>query len=419
MDSKGAARTARSDRSLRILYLSQYFPPEMGAPAARVHECAREWVRSGLDVAVLTGMPHHPTGVVPEEYRGRFYMRDDVDGIEVHRAYVYATPNRGVYRRAWSYVTFMLCAILTGLFRVRRPDVLVATSPQLLAGVAGWVIAALRRVPFVLEVRDLWPESIEAVGAFRNRFVLRCLYGVANFLYARARHIVLVSDESRRVLEARGIPAEKMSVIKNGVDLALFRPTAANGAVRERHDLDGDFVVLYIGTIGMAHGLEVVLDAARQLTPQERVRFLLVGEGARKDALRAQADGAAGVLFLDGRPRAEVPAYIAAADLCLVHLKRSELFKTVIPSKLFEIMGCGKPILLGVEGEAQRLIEEAAAGRAFTPDSADELVAAIRRLQAEPDEVRRLGENGRRFVEHNYSREKLASQYAELLRSVA
>ena len=404
---------------MRVIYLSQYFPPEMGAPSARVYECAREWARQGINVTVLTGMPHHPTGIVPKRYVGRFYCREMVDGVDVCRAYVYATPNRGVYRRAWSYFTFMVCSVVTGFFCARKPDLVVATSPQLLAGVAGWALATLKRVPFVFEVRDLWPESIEAVGAIRSRALLAPLYALADFLYRRACHIVVVSESSKDALVARGIPPNKVSIMKNGVDLELFRPGLPADYIRAEHGLGRSFVVLYIGTMGMAHGLEVVLEAAKALGERSDVKFLLVGEGARKDHLKEQARHLPNVLFVDGCARTKVRDYIAASDVCLVHLKRSELFKTVLPSKMFEIMGCGKPILLGVDGEARRTLDEANAGVWFPPEDSASLVNEVRRLCADRTLCKRLGRNGRRFAERNYSREVIAQRYAGLLRAMA
>lgn len=391
----------------------------MGAPAARVYECAREWVAAGHRVTVLTGMPHHPTGVVPPRYRGRCFLRERVDGIDVVRAYVYAAPNRGVCRRAYSYFSFMVASVVTGFLTVRRPDVLIATSPQLLAGVAGALLAFLKRVPFVFEVRDLWPESIEAVGALRSRLLLAPLYRAAAMLYRRARLIVLVSESSRDALAARGVSSDKMAVVKNGVDLTLFHPQLRENHVRKRHGLGDSFTVLYIGTLGMAHGLEVVLEAARRLAGGADVRFVLVGEGARKNALRRRAQDLPNVTFVDGRPRRDVPDYVAASDACLVHLIASDLFKTVLPSKIFEIMGCARPILLGVDGEARRLVEEEArAGIAFAPEDGAALARAVLQLRDDRALARKLGDNGRRFVERHCSRRMLARRYAALLGAV-
>ena len=412
-------KVAMKPVAMRVLFLSQYFPPEMGAPAARVHECAREWARQGVAVTVLTGMPHHPTGILPDRYRGRLYCRERVDGIDVCRAYVYATPNRGRWRRAWSYFTFLVASAATGFFCVRKPDVVVATSPQLFAGFAGWILARLKRVPFVFEVRDLWPESIEAVKAVRSRLVLAPLYALADFLYRRADRIVLVSDSSKEALAARGVPREKMSVIKNGVDLDLFHPQPRQNRVRAEQKLDDIFVVLYIGTMGMAHGLEVVLRAAEEMKEDRKTVFLLVGEGARKEELKERGRSLPNVRVLDSCPHAQVPEYIAASDLCLVHLRQSELFRTVLPSKMFEIMGCARPVLLGVEGEARATLEKAEAGVAFPPEDGHALAEAVRKLKADPAGAARLGENGRRFVEREFSRSVLAGRYSELLSALA
>ena len=399
------------------MYLSQYFPPETGAPAVRVYECAREWARNGFVVTALTGMPHHPTGLVPRRYRGRLYCRENVDGIDVRRAYVFATPNRGVYRRAWSYFTFLICSVLVGFFCVRKPDVLVATSPQLFAGFAGWILATLKRVPFVFEVRDLWPESIEAVGAVRNRIMLAPLYALADFLYRRAHMIILVSESAKRALAVRGIPDAKMHVIKNGVDLDLFRPRPRQNWVRGKHKLGDAFVVLYVGTLGMAHGLQIMIGAAGALQQDKGVRFLLVGEGAQKADLQAQARSLPNVTFVDACPHGQVRDYIAASDVCLVHLIDSELFRTVLPSKMFEIMACGRPVLLGVDGEARATLEKADAGVVFPSEDGAALVETIRRLRGDRALIERLGGNGRRFVEREYSRSVLAQRYARLLRA--
>ena len=404
--------------SVKVVYLSQYFPPEMGAPAARVHELSREWARQGLSVTVLTGMPNHPTGIVPRRYRGLLYCREELDGIDVCRAYVYATPNKGVYRRALNYISFLFASVFIGFFKLRKPDVIIATSPQLLAGLAGWALAALKRVPFVFEVRDLWPESIEAVGAVKNRALLAPLYALVNRLYRSAKHIVVVTDTMKETLVARGIPASKISVFKNGVDLDFFRPDAGAGDIRKVHRLNDDFVVLYIGTMGMAHGLEVVIAAARALK-DEKVKFLLVGEGARKAHLKAAAAASPNVIIADGCPRKRVRDYILSADACLVHLRKSDLFETVLPSKMFEMMGCAKPILLGVNGEARRTLEQAQAGCWFPPEDGEALARETLRLRNDSALAARLGANGRRFAEANYSRSAIAGKYAELLREIA
>lgn len=408
---------------MRILYVSQYFPPEMGAPAARVFELSREWVALGHEVTVLTGFPHHPTGVVPPEYRGQLVRREEVEGIRVVRAPLYATPNRGKLRRSVSYASFAVSASLLGRFLTKRPDVLVATSPQLLTGVAGAALATAFRVPFVFEVRDLWPQSVVEVGALRaGSLPVRALETVERALYRRANHIVAVTEAFVAELEVRGVPRTKVDVVKNGVDLALFRPMPRDEALRAELGMKpSDFMVLYVGTHGMAHGLGTLLDAALALRDDAGVRFVLVGEGADKAALKARVEreGLRSVSFVDQQPRDRIARFLAAAEVSVVLLKARPLFETVLPSKLFEIMGAGRPILLGVEGEARALVvDQARAAMAVPPENAEALVAAIQALRADPAEREAMGRRGRAFVEAHFSRRALAERYLEVLEKV-
>ncbi len=403
---------------MRILYLSQYFPPEMGAPAARVYELSREWVKLGHEVQVLTGFPNHPTGVVPAEYRGELWRRERIEGIEVLRAPIYAAPNRNIARRSANYVSYALSASLTGPLLARRPDVVIATSPQFLTGVAGLWLSRLFRRPFVFEVRDLWPRSIVAVGALpEGSLAVRGLEIMERALYRAADRIVTVTDSFVDEIAAHGIDRGKIAVVKNGVDLELFRPLPRDGAVRQEFGLAGKFVATYIGTHGMAHGLGTILDAAKLLRDDPRFAFLLVGEGAEKQALKARVEreGLASVRFVDQQPRARISEIVAASDVCLVLLRGVELFKTVIPSKIFEFWGCGRPILMGVEGEARRLLEEAGGGASFAPEDAPALARNLRELSEQPARLEELGHAGRRFVEERFSRSALAKRYLNVL----
>ena len=408
---------------MRILYISQYFPPEMGAPAARVHELSRAWVALGHSVTVLTAFPHHPTGIIPEGYRGRRVMRERVDGIDVLRTWVYATANKGFLKRTLSYLSFMMSAIFLGIPMLsgRRWDVVVATSPQFFVAVAGCKIAAFLRAPFVFEVRDLWPASIEAVGALTHRGILNLLESVEMMLYRRARLIVAVADSTVEILSKRGIPRGKIAVVKNGVDLKRFHPASKAESVIGGYGLAGKFVCSYIGTIGMAHALEVVLDAAERTRDDDGVCYLLVGEGARREALEAEAKrrGLSNVIFAGQQPRERVVDFLSVSDAVLVHLKNAELFAHVIPSKIFEIMAAGTPIIMGVGGEAGGIVAEAGAGIAVEPENSAQLVEAVRALKKDPARCEALGRAGRAYVEAHFDREKLARDYITLLKECA
>lgn len=396
----------------------------MGAPAARAAELARHWVRAGHEVTILTGFPNHPTGIVPREYRGklrRLVMRERIDGINVFRTWLLPFPNRKAHERMLNYSSFCFSAAVAGMF-ASRPDVLIATSPQLLVGLSGWWLAWLKRVPFVFEVRDLWPESLAAVGMGDSHSLLhRGLSRVAGFLYRRSRHIVVVTPAFKaHLVQNWQVAPEKISVVENGVETELFSPTDAN-ALRSPLSLEGKFVVSYIGTMGMAHGLEMLIEAATQLqTTDPDVAFLLVGEGADKERIvRMAAERAlTNVRFVDQQLRERIPQYIAASDACLVLLKKTELFKTVIPTKMLEFMACSRPVILGVDGQARQILEEAKAGVFVEPENTAMLIDSIRQLAANPALRESMGRSGRHHIVKNYSRQRSAAAYVTLLQDL-
>lgn len=407
---------------MRILFFTHYFPPEGNAPASRTYETCKRWVRDGHQVCVITGVPSAPEGIVYEGYRKRFWpQRERMDGIEVLRVWSYVAPNRRVLRRILNFVSFMLTATLSGLF-ARRPDIVIATSPQLFCGWAGVLVTRARRLPFVLEIRDLWPDSIVAVEALREGFLIRVLYKLEAWMYAAADHIVTVGEGYRRELLAKGADPEKVTVVPNGIDAELFYPLLPDPTLRAELDLQNRFVCSYIGTIGMACGLRVVLDAALLLRQRgiRDVVFLMVGDGAAREQLEAEAraEGLDEVRFLGRQAKNRVPPLLALSDAALVHLKREPLFSTVLPSKIFEAAAMGRPILLGVEGHAAKLVGENDMGLCFEPENAEELVAALVRLRDDPELCRRLGENGQQAVTKSFNRDSLARQFLTLLESL-
>jgi colanic acid biosynthesis glycosyl transferase WcaI len=411
---------------MKILYVSQYFPPEMGAPAARAAELSRHWAAAGHDVTVLTGFPNHPTGVVPLEYRSklrRLVVREKADGVNVVRTWLLPFPNRKAHERMLNYSSFFASAATTGLF-VSRPDVVIATSPQLLVALSGWWIARWKRVPFVFEVRDLWPESLAAVGMGNaNSLLHRALAKVAGFLYRRSDLIVVVTSAFEDYLvEHWRVPREKISVIENGVETQLFAPDLFAGVTENtlRRELraEGKFIVSYIGTMGMAHGLETIIDAAAQLqNTNPEIVFLMLGEGAEKERIAALAldRGLHNLRFVDQQPREKIPAYICASDVCLVLLRKTELFKTVIPTKMLEFMSCTCPVILGVDGQARAILEEARAGLVIEPESPAALGNAIRYLAGNREVARELGQNGREHILRKFSRPQTAEKYIHAL----
>jgi glycosyltransferase involved in cell wall biosynthesis len=409
---------------VHILFLTHYFTPENNAPAARVHGMAREWARSGHRVTVLTCAPNVPSGVVYEGYENKLYQEQWIDGIRTVRVWTWLAANRGRARRGLNYLSYLAAAGVAGPFLRPRADVVVATSPQFFAGWAGWPVARAHGAPFVLEVRDIWPDSIVAVGALEPGRVVRTLGKLEHALYDGADHIVAVGDGYRMNMIRKGIGPSKISVVTNGVDGELFRPREPDADLRARLGFAPEtFVVTFAGTIGMASGLDVALGAARRLKAAGRddIAFLLVGDGAVRVELedQARAERLDNVVFTGLVPRVQLPAYLASSDACLVHFRKDDLFGTILPSKFFEDAAMERPILLGFEGDARTLLERADCGIAFEPSNDEQLAAAAaRRAPAPPAERRRLGRNGRRYVLEHFDRRKLAHDYLEILERV-
>ncbi|MGB9203059.1 MAG: glycosyltransferase family 4 protein [Terriglobales bacterium] len=407
---------------MKILYVSQYFPPEMGAPAARAAELSRHWARMGHEVTVLTGFPNHPTGVVPQGWRSRLHQlryTETVDGVRVERTWLWPLPNRKAHERIRNYTSFCVSAVVSGL-ALQKPDVVIATSPQLLCALAGWWLAFWKRVPFVFEVRDLWPESLAAVGAAGPGTLLhKTLSAIAGFLYRRADRIVVVTPAFQAHLVRHwNVPAEKISIVENGVETDRFRLDPAAAEVRKQLHIEDRFLICYIGTMGNAHGLETLIAAAEALrTTRPNAMFLLIGEGAEKNRIvkLAAARGLANIRFLGQQPRERIPAYVSAADLCLVMLKKAELFKTVIPTKLLEYMACERPVVVAVDGQARQIVEEADAGVFVEPENSGALVQAIHDLAEDPARRRQMGTSGRQYIVSKFSREKTAQEYIAVL----
>ncbi len=401
---------------MRIVFFTHYFPPEGNAPASRTYENCRRWVEAGHEVTVITGAPNVPAGVVYEGYQNRLWQREVLDGIDVLRVWTYIAPNKGTAKRIANYVSYMMTSMLAGLL-VRRPDILISTSPQFFCGLAGMLVGRLRRVPRVLEIRDIWPESITAVGAMRRSAALRALEYLERFMYRSASLLVTVGKGYRGKLIERGVPARSIEVVTNGADLSLFEPGPADPGLRDRYGLGQRFAVAYVGTIGMASGLQVAIRAGQKLADQgdDSIRIVLVGDGAERAEIAAQARELSAVEVIGRLPKSEIPALLRSVDGCFIHLKGTPLFRTVLPSKMFEAFAMRRAVVLGVDGDAREIMERAEAGVFVRPDDEDDLIEKIRSLQADPAKCERLGDNGRKAAEQTFNRDTLAADYLQIL----
>ncbi len=407
---------------MHILFLSDNFPPEVNAPASRTHEHCRQWVAAGEQVTVITCVPNFPGGRTFDGYQNRLWQAATVDGIRVIRVWSYITANDGFLKRILDYMSYMLMAFIASLF-VRRVDIVVATSPQFFTACAGWAVSAVKRIPFVFELRDIWPESIKTVGAMEHPKAIRFLETLEMFLYRRSDLIVAVTHAFKATLERRGIDGRKIEVITNGVDLSRFSPRPKDQLLLQELGLEGHFVAGYVGTHGLAHALETLLQAMlllQQGPPGPPTSLVLLGDGARKADLKRQAQelGLQNVRFIDTVSKDQVARYWSVLDVSIIHLRQTELFTTVIPSKLFECMGMGLPVLHGVAGESADIVNLEGVGLPFPPENAQALASGITRLRSDPALRARFSERATAAAS-NYERKALALRMLQILRNLA
>ena len=404
---------------MRILWLSQWFPPDLGALPARLTEMARAWIARGHEVTVVTAFPHHPLGRIPESYRGRWVVREEHDGIRVIRCRLWALPNRSFWQRTLCQLSFAASSVVLALRRPGKPDVVVVSSPPFFQVPAALFFARWHRAPFVFEVRDLWPETFAAMGALSRGWLFRRLERLELALYRAADRIVVVTEAFREDLVGRHVPSEKIAVVRNGADLDFYAPRPGDEELRRQLGGADRFLVTYVGTHGLATGLEQLLDAAELLRDDPRFAFALVGEGARREALREEARrrGLTNVTFQAALPKERMPDVYASSDACVVCLKPLPLFEKVIPSKLFEILASGRPLVAALSGEPAE-IARAAGGIVVPPGNGSAIAGAVLALRDDPALCRRMEQAGRSYVEEHFDRQKLAETYLDVLRGL-
>ena len=393
----------------------------MGAPSARVFELSRSWVKFGSEVKVLTGFPNHPTGKIPSSYKQHFLKFERLERIHVVRTYIYPAPNKGFFKRILSYMSFMISSVFVGSWFIGKPDIIIATSPQFFVAIAGYILSRLKNRPFILEIRDLWPDSIVQLGQLKNGLIIRLLEMIEKFLCLKAALIIVVADSSVSLIQKKGISPNKIRTIKNGVDLKLFNPDKVDSLLRTKLGLKNKFVIGYIGTLGLSHALDKVLFTADMIKAKVDIEFLFIGEGAEKVNLKRLSKdlNLTNVTFLNQVEKTLLPFYYSICDIILVTLKKIPLFESVIPSKIFEIMAMAKPIILGVNGESKKLVvDQANAGIFVEPENSEMMRDAILNLSMNPKLCHRYGFNGCEFVKSNFNRDKLAKSYFNHLKSV-
>lgn len=398
---------------MKVLFLTQYYPPETGAAPARAFQFAARLAGFGHDVTVVTGMPNHPSGVKQPAYRGRLFCRENREGVRIVRCCLYTSPRKSFARRILNQLSFAVTAVLGGL-AAGRCDIVLVTSPPLFLGVTGWLIGIVRGVPYVLDLRDYWPHAAVALGQLTNSWAITAAEGLERFLYWRAVKLVVVTPGMLKLMLGRGIAAHRMELIPNGADVERFAPVrSAPGSGR-----NGEWSVLYAGTHGLVHGMDVILDAAHELRRETRIKFLIVGDGVAKPRLVAEARRRElpNVRFLPSQQPDQLVRLIREADVCLATTIGGEFSASTVPVKVFDYMACGKPVVAAVGGDGRAVIECSRAGVVVEPGDGLAMASAVVSLLNDAERRRALGERGREFVSQEYSRAVLAAKMERVLR---
>lgn len=399
---------------MKILFLTDNFPPEVNAPASRTYDHVKEWRKAGHDITVITCAPNFPKGRVYDGYKNRLYQTEQMDGIKVIRVWSYIAENKGFFKRTLDYISYSVTSFLAGLFV--KCDIIIATSPQFFTALSGRTLSFFKRRPWIMEVRDLWPESIKTVGAMKDNLFIKYFEWQERRCYKSAKHIIVVTDSFKKNLIARGIDGKKISVVKNGANRELFKPMKKDTEIISLLGFERKKVIGYIGTHGMAHKLDFILECAKHMEGKNNYHFLLIGSGAKKEELLKlkEEKNISNVTMLDSVPKTEVNRYISILDLALINLRKSDLFKTVIPSKIFENAGMEIPIIMGVEGEAKDIVEGYGAGLCFEPENEEDFNRKLDLLLSK-EELYAQCKEGCKKLSHDFDRKKLAHNMLKVI----
>ena len=398
---------------MKILILTQYYPPETGAPQNRLHELALELIKLGVEIEVLTAMPNYPKMEIFNDYRGKKFLTEKIDGITVYRSSIYVKKSKKILFRLVNYFSFVFSSMWYGSRKLPKYDFILVESPPLFLGISGYFLAKRKKAKLIFNVSDLWPESAEKMGLVSNKLFLKAATILEEFLYKKS---ILITGQTQGIVKniKNRFPNKNVYWLPNGVDLTLYNPENIESNWRKEKGFeDNDILLIYAGIIGHAQGLEVILKAADILKNEQNIKFLLIGDGpVKNDLLEMQKKhNLENVVFYDSVPKGEISKIIKSSDGTIIPLKKIPLFEGAIPSKIFENLAMKKPIILGVIGEAKELfIEEANAGIAFEPENEHELVKAIRCFISEKEKIKELGENGRTYVNKKFNRSIIAKK---------
>ncbi len=391
---------------MRVIYLCQHFPPETGAPQIRVYEVSKELISRGHQVEVITAFPHHPHGIIPEEYRGKFYMFENWDGIPVHRSWIYPSPKGSFWKRLASYFSFTFSAFYS-IIKSKPTDVIICNSPPLFLGITGYLGAKMKRAKFVFNVADIWPESAVELGILKNKSFIRLAEWLEKFLYKKSWKIATATEGILEYMVRKGKDREDVFLLPNGVNTDTFSPLPKDEDLLTKIGLEGKRVFMYAGALGYAQGLDSVLEAAQLLKDKlPEAHFLFVGDGQEREKLVKMKEDLAldNVTFYGAVPVSEMPKFFSIADFSVVSLRNIELFKGARPSKIFPAISSGVPVLYCGDGESAAILEEYHCGKIAPPENPDGIANAVSELvKISEEEYRSMSENGRKLAIEQYS----------------
>ena len=404
---------------MRILILTQYYPPEMGAPQNRLSDLAQRLMKAGHKLTILTALPNYPQGEIFKEYRGRVVVEERHENITIIRTWIYATKKKSFVRRLLNYFSFVFSSFSVGVWKSGLQDVVIVESPPLFLGISGFLLSFWKNARLVFNVSDLWPDSAIAMGIVSNRFFIRLSRWLEEFLYKRS---VLITGQTQGIVNniRSRFGDKQVALITNGVDINSFllgsKPDQ-KAEIRREFGFGDKFVIGYAGLHGLAQGLETVVSAARLLAEQKRLLFVFFGDGPEKEKLmrlREQLD-LDNVRFYPPQPRTRMPAIVGSFHVALIPLKRLDLFKGALPSKMFEAMAAAVPVVVAIDGEARELVEKAQAGISIQAENPEAMADAILQLYANEARLKTLGLNGQQYVIEHYDRQKIAQDFERLL----
>ena len=402
---------------MKVLLITSLYVPDVAANAKRMHQFARFLTSRGHQVTILAGVPHYPLGRIHPDWRRRPFWITHENGMKVVRVWVYAAPGRKIWRKALNYISFFIMSVPAALFVGIKHDAIVAISPPLPSGLSAFFYSLLSRSPFVFDVQDLYPETAIQLGVLKGKRGIAFFEALERFIYRKSAQITVISDGFRNSVMRKGISGSKVTVMPNWADTSTFSPEVTP-VDKQDLGLGERFTVMFLGTIGRAQGCEIIVEAATLLRNRGDIGFCLLGDGVARAALEMEAVKREldKISFLDPVPHDDVPRYLVAADACLVHLVANDLYKVTLPSKIYEYLAIGKPILMGVEGEAAQLIKTSGSGLVFKPQSAEKLAEAVLTLAGSPSLCARLGHEGRSTASSIFS--EMVDNFEQLLRGV-